>query len=55
MPDTSDLRELADSIQIAQTESYDGHYADEQQLYNLLKDIFRSPDVLMKVTKPKTD
>lgn len=55
MPDPRDLLELCSSIRIAQSETYEGHYADEQKLFGLLRDIFRSPDMLFRVTKEKSE
>jgi hypothetical protein len=55
MPDPRDLLELCTSIRIAQSETYEGHYADEQKLFGLLRDIFRSPDMLFRVTKEKSE
>ncbi len=43
------------SVKIAQSESYTGHFADEKKLYMLLLNLFRSPDMLVRVTKEKTD
>ena len=43
------------SVKIAQSEDYTGHYADEKKLYMLLLNLFRSPDMLVRVTKEKTD
>lgn len=55
MPDTFDLMELVETIKVCETETYAGHYADEQRLFELVVNIFRSPEVLMQVTKEKLD
>ena len=46
---------VTQSVKIAQSEVYTGHYADEKKLYMLLLNLFRSPDMLVRVTKEKTD
>ncbi len=43
------------SVKIAQSEKYPGHYADERKLYMLLLNLFRSSDMLVRLTKEKTD
>ena len=47
MPNTDDLMDLCESIYIARAE---GDLHNEQRLYELLIRIYRSPEILIKLT-----
>lgn len=47
MPNTYDLKELCESIYIARSE---GDLKKERDLYELLIRIYRSPEILLKLT-----
>ena len=55
MPDPRDLLELAAAVVTARFEEYPGHLQDENHLYDLLVNLFRSPELLIRLTREKED
>merc|ERR1712096_38171 len=47
MRQPDDLLELCEGIYLARLETYDGHLADEVRLYDILINVFRSPEMLL--------
>jgi hypothetical protein len=54
MPDTSELLELTEGIRIATRAEYEGHNKDEMHLYFVLIKLYRSQEILIRLTKEKS-
>lgn len=50
-----DLLELVEGIRIAQADNYPGHLRDEVQLYRILIKLYRSPEILLRLSKEKVE
>jgi hypothetical protein len=50
MPDPQDLLNLCESIYIVRLQGYDGHLRDEVRLFETLVKLYRSPQMLMRIT-----
>eukprot|EP00753_Platysulcus_tardus_P003067 PLAT12228.1.p1 GENE.PLAT12228.1~~PLAT12228.1.p1 ORF type:complete len:1010 (-),score=551.83 PLAT12228.1:62-2737(-) len=55
MPYPDPLMELVEGVYIARMEQYEGHFKDEVKLYEFLVRLFRSPEILLRITKDKLD
>jgi hypothetical protein len=50
MPEPQDLLDLCESIYIVRLQAYAGHLRDEVRLYETLIKLYRSPQMLMRIT-----
>lgn len=53
MPYPDLLIQLCESIYVARRHTYAGHLLDEMRLFQLLKQLYRSPEILLKMTRHK--